>query len=774
MKQNKEDFLKELLDDFKIEASEHLQAIVSGLLELEKDIHNPDKIRLIEIVFRETHSMKGAARAVNLLKFERVCMSLESVFHSIKNGTLMLAGPMFDVFFQTTDLIDALLNDLDKNQNTVSENNITLITHKLKLIADKIELPSTPGIFKQQVLTHSHSQTKEESKDKSVATHAIADQLPKETLLLTENEGEISGLKTEKETVRVVTSKLFDVLQMAEELIAGKSELAFYSNQLQSLISQLTSWRQQYQERIMEEMLLSERRKAEENLKEKDQLKRIEGDLVNLEKSIGQLQRSSGRSIDDLILNIKKTLLQPFSSLLLVVPRIVRDLSKEYNKEILLELHGDEIEIDRRILEQMKDPVIHLIRNCIDHGIETPDVRLRNNKPARGILKIVVKSDSDQKVSILIQDDGAGIDRQQVITSSVKAGIIKAEDAALLTDKEVNMLIFSSGVSTSPFITDVSGRGLGMAIVADNISRIGGTIDIETQKGKGTSFIITLPQTLATFKGILVKASDSIFLVPTSSVVKAIRILPADILTVESKKALKINDETIGIVSLADVLSIRKRHSLSKRQNLQGLLIQHAQKKLIFIIEEVLGEHQGVVKSLGSQLKHVTNIAGACLLGNGQIAPVLNISELLKSASGKSYSGDSTSDNTADKENDGKPKQVLIAEDSITIRNMLRNYLESAGFYVRAAVDGQEAYELLHTEAFDIVVSDVEMPRMNGFELTAKIREDFSYGHLPVILVTALDSADDRTRGMDAGANAYIVKSSFEKSNLIETINRLI
>lgn len=774
MKQNKEDFLKELLDDFKIEASEHLQAIVSGLLELEKDIHNPDKIRLIEIIFRETHSMKGAARAVNLPKFERVCMSLESVFHSIKNGTLMLAGPMFDVFFQTTDLIDALLNDLDTNQNTVSENNITLITHKLKLIADKIELPSTPGIFKMQVSTHSNSQTKEESNDKAVANQALTNQPPKETQQITENEGDISGHKAEKETVRVVTSKLFDVLQMAEELIAGKSELAFYSNQLQSLISQLTSWRQQYQERIMEEMLLSERRKAEENSKEKDQLKKIEGDLVNLEKSIGQLQRTSGRSIDDLILNIKKTLLQPFSSLFLVVPRIVRDLSKEYNKEILLELHGDEIEIDRRILEQMKDPVIHLIRNCIDHGIETPDVRLRNNKPARGILKIVVKSDSDQKVNILIQDDGAGIDRQQVITSSVKAGIIKAEDAALLTDKEVNMLIFSSGVSTSPFITDVSGRGLGMAIVADNISRIGGTIEIETQKGKGTSFIITLPQTLATFKGILVKASDSLFLVPTTSVVKAIRILPADIVTVESKKALKINDETIGIVSLADVLSIRKRHSLSKRQNLQGLLIQHAQKKLIFIIEEVLGEHQGVVKSLGSQLKHVTNIAGACLLGNGQIAPVLNIAEILKSASGKSYSGDSTSDFTADKEKDGKPKQVLIAEDSITIRNMLRNYLESAGFYVHAAVDGQEAYELLHTEAFDIVVSDVEMPRMNGFELTAKIREDFSYGHLPVILVTALDSADDRTRGMDAGANAYIVKSSFEKSNLIETINRLI
>lgn len=774
MAKDKEDFLKELLNDFKIEASEHLQAIVSGLLELEKNIHGPDKNRLIESVFRETHSIKGAARAVNLLKFERLCMSLEGVFHSIKNGTLELTQPMFDVFFQATDIVDTMLKDLETGKNTIAESNITLIGQKLKSFTDQIQVPSSPQVFAQPAVKRKQPAKAAMSDDNRTLYNPTTEQPESEKTKRPEKEGNSTGSKANKETVRVATSKLFNILRMAEEMIAGKSELVFYNDQLQAIINQLNIWRQKYDERMMLTKKLVENDVIEDFSKEKELLKKIESDLMHLGKNLSQLQRFTGRSVDDLILESKKTLLQPFSSLFLIVPRIVRDLSKEYKKEILLEMQGEEIEIDRRILEQMKDPLIHLIRNCIDHGIETDDERIRKNKPGSGKLLINVESDADQKVKVVIHDDGAGIDREKVIKSAVKAGIIKPEEAKSLSDKEVNMLIFASGVSTSPFITDVSGRGLGMAIVAEKISGIGGNIEVDTIAGKGTTFTITLPQTLATFKGILVKASDNLFLIPTSSVIKAIKIAPGDILTVESKNTLKVNDETIGIVSLADVLNIRKRHSLKKRSTLQALLLQHAQMKMIFIIEEVLGEHEGVVKSLGLQLKHVQNIAGASLLGNGKIAPVLNIPELLKSAAGKSYSEEQSHESASEKDTADKPKHVLVAEDSITVRNMLRNYLESAGFIVKTAVDGQEAYELLQSETFDIVVSDVEMPRMNGFELTAKVRSDVNYGHIPVILVTALETADDRTRGMEAGANAYIVKSSFEKGNLIETINRLI
>jgi two-component system chemotaxis sensor kinase CheA len=781
MAQSKEDFLKELLNDFKIEASEHLQAIVSGLLELEKSISSTETPVLIERIFRETHSMKGAARAVNLLKIERLCMSLEGVFHAIKNNTLALSTSMFDVFFQSTDMLDGLLTDLTTEQTTVSENAISLITQKLAALSDPKNKTATPQVLRSLTPgTFTQVRREEPINEEASATLKKQDEVDNEKIRHTAigssreyvAENSINKPKNENDTIRVATSKLIDLLQLAEEMIVIKSELEFYSNQMQSIANQVTQCRRQYLDQQAVDCFGVEIIKTEEKSKDKEQIKRIESDLVRLNKSLGQLQRSTERSVDDVIQNIKQTLLQPFSSLFVVVPRIVRDLSGEYKKEIALEINGGEIEIDRRILEQMKDPVIHLIRNCIDHGIETPEQRIRNNKPSTGKLSIDVHSDTDQKVHIVVQDDGAGIDLQKVIASSIKAGLIKTEEVKSLSQKELANLIFGSGVSTSPFITDVSGRGLGMAIVTDKINGLGGSIEIDTHPGKGTTFTITLPQTLTTFRGILVKASDSSFLVPTTSVVKALRIMPAEILTIESKKALKIQNETIGLVGLSDVLNLPKRHSRTKRTSLQGLLLQHAQKKLIFIIEEVSGEHQGVVKPLGPQLKHVRNITGVSLLGDGSIAPVLNIPELLSTAAGRSYNSDNGI--SSDQEKERAIKQILVAEDSITIRNMLRNYLESAGFAVKTTVDGQEAYELLQTESFDIVVSDVEMPRMNGFELTTKIRKDLTHSHLPVILVTALDSPDDRSRGMDAGANAYIVKSSFEKSNLIETINRLI
>ncbi len=768
---DKEEFLKELLNDFKIEAAEHIQAIVSGLLELEKNLTGAKKTNLIETVFRETHSMKGAARAVNLLKIERLCMALESVFHSLKSGALEIEKPMFDVFFQVTDLMDVMLKDIETGKTTVSENNITNISRKLQSFSSKKTVPPAPQVFSQPTPKSTEADANNDNTQNRQETTEQPE--PKEPTSQTDTTTS-SESKAEKETIRVATSKLYEMLQTAEEMIVNRTQLEFYCDQLQMITAHVSAWKQKYNERLMSEKLMFEQDQSEELQKQKDHLKKIEADLLHLSKGLDQLQRSSCRSLDDLILGIKKTLLQPFSALYQIVPRIVRDLSKEYNKEITLELLGEEIEIDRRILEQMKDPVIHLIRNCIDHGIETPDERALKNKPEAGKLKIATQSDSGQKIKIVIQDDGAGINREKLIQAAIKAGTIKAEDASSLSKKDVDMLIFTSGVSTSPYITAVSGRGLGMAIVAEKIAKLGGAIEVDTFAGKGTTFTIILPQTLATFKGILVKVSERLFLIPTTSVQKSFIIKPGDIITVESKNTVKVNDETIGIVSLADVLKIRKPHSPHRRQNLQALLLQHAHKKLIFIVEDVLGEHQGVVKSLGSQLKHVKNIAGASLLGNGKIAPVLDVPELLTSAAGKSYIEDLTDTAVTNNANTEKPKNVLVAEDSITVRNMLRNYLESAGFSVKTAVDGQEAYELLQSDSFDIIVSDVEMPRMNGFELTAKVREDLNYGHLPVILVTALETADDRTRGMEAGANAYIVKSSFEKGNLIETINRLI
>ncbi|MDZ7776461.1 MAG: response regulator [Bacteroidales bacterium] len=502
-------------------------------------------------------------------------------------------------------------------------------------------------------------------------------------------------------------------------------------------------------------------------------LNKIESDLLLATRQLEELLRNYSRGVDDLNFKVKKAMMQPFTVLLSVIPRIVRDLSKEHDKKIDLNIEGEHIEIDRRILEQMKDPLIHLIRNSIDHGIETPSERLKNNKKEQGNLSIKVFHEAGQKICITLQDDGKGLDHEKIVQSAIKNKAIKAGEEKGMTREQITGLIFSSGVSASPIITDVSGRGLGMAIVAEKIGQLGGNISLETKPQQGTTFRVELPQTLSTFKGILVEASGQKFLFPTTAVFKALKVSKSDIKTVESRNTIQLKNETISFVPLSGVLGLNRKANPAKDTLLHVLIIQN-KDKIGFSIDKVLGEHEGMVKPLGKQLKHVNNIEGACFMGDGSVVPVLQVEELMQAAkSVAARESFSTSGKSAQKEA-GDTKKVLVAEDSITVRNMVRNHIEAAGFEVTTCVDGQAAFERLQNEEYDIVVSDIEMPRMNGFELTSKIRSDTRLEHLPVILVTSLETKEDRDRGLESGANAYIVKSSFEKSNLIDTINRLI
>ncbi len=818
MNKDQEAFLLELLGDFKIEAVEHHQAIVGGLLGLEK---NPDTANLkkeVEIIFREIHSLKGAARAVNQLDIERLCMGMESVFHEMKKENLVLSPPAFDVLYKASDTLEVMLGDIDSKQKKVQPADLAQLVKKLEAISRnakpiaKFSFNPVPSFAKAASTVTSQSEQlsgtieseiakaidkKEAGFEPDIHKEEIAlpqtiipdikvdftTEMPeekaveKQALKMAEKPAEKSS---DKETVRVATAKLYNLLRQAEEMIAVKSTLAHYVVELQYYANQYSSWSRKISNHNPILSGINKNDLSDDVLefleKDKDFRKKHEEDLYGFEKNLARFQRVTARMIDDLLIDIKTTLLYPFSSLLAIVPKIVRDLSKEYGKEINLQIEGSEIEIDRRILEEIKDPLIHLIRNCIDHGIELPQNRINVGKQPHGILKIEIKQDADRNISLQISDNGRGIQREKVISSAIKAGHLKLEEALSMSDKEVAMLIFSSGVSTSPFITDISGRGLGMAIVAEKVVKLGGNINIESIAGEGSTFTITLPQTLAIFKGILIKASEQFFIIPTTTVVKAIRIDPADIKTVESKKTIIFNNETLALVSLADVLNLPvRRLRKGKEALLRVLVISSAQKKLAFVVDDVLGEHEGMIKDLGPQLLHVTNIAGATLLGDGRIVTILHIPELIDSASRSSISMDFVAEPLQDTANEEvRQKYILVAEDSITIRSMLRNFLETAGYTIKTAVDGQEAYGFLQEEKFDLVVSDIEMPHMTGFELTAKIREDKNLADMPVVLVTALESTDDRQRGMDLGANAYIVKSSFEQSNLVETIRRLI
>jgi two-component system chemotaxis sensor kinase CheA len=789
MNKKQEEFLRELLADFMIEAAEHQQAIISGLLELEKNLDEKEQQKIVETTFREMHSLKGAARAVNIIEIERLCQGLESVLSLLKQKSISVSKYFFDTMHGAMDLLNQYIVEIVEQKRTISNDQLVNVLKDVQSLCVGTNNPSKKSTVGTTMMmedaennisdktvppTAGRTGLDPSDNTKTIGIEKETDDfspptglsMPKsEVIEPLESESpyhsrrEIKALHPEsslqKGTVRISVSKLSDLLNQAEELITAKNMFGYDLKELKRVGIQYN--------------------KSKEKLVASDDVSNLmREDVLILAKNMDQHYRIMARTVDDLLFSIKNTLLLPFSTILDLFPKLVRDLAKDTKKEVLFTIIGAEMEIDRRILEKIKDPIIHLLRNCIDHGIELPEERLKKSKTRAGEVNLVIEKKNDREITLTISDDGIGIQKEKVIDSSLKLGILSNEKAEKLTDLEVFSLIFSSGLSTSPFITDLSGHGLGLAIVSECITQLGGSIIVDSENEKGTKFIITLPVTLQTFRGVLVKIGENHFIITINSIEKVIRIKASDIKTIENRDTIFYHGTNIGLAWLDHVLNLSvKKPRIDKSSYLSALVLVSGQQRMAFIVDSILEEHEGIIKSLGSQLINVRNISGATLLGNGRVVPVLNAIQLVDDANSL-MSQRSLFSNLELDEPMTEKQNVLIADDSITSRSLLRNIVESAGYIVKTAVDGFEAFKLLQEETFDLVVSDIEMPRMNGFELTIKIRNDKKLSELPIVLVTALEQPSDRQRGMESGANAYIVKSSFEQSNLIDAINRLI
>lgn len=484
--------------------------------------------------------------------------------------------------------------------------------------------------------------------------------------------------------------------------------------------------------------------------------------------------RLHGQMVDDLLEDMMNVLMLPCSSLLELFPKLVRDLARESDKEVNLEIYGGDLEIDRRILDEMKDPLIHLVRNCIDHGIEHPNERLRKGKPRQGVVTIAIAQITGNQIEMVVSDDGGGIDVLKVKEAAKRRALISDQDKTRLEGQDALALVFRSEVSTSPIISNISGRGLGLAIVREKVENLGGSITVSTTPQLGASFRILLPVTLATFRGILVHAADFPVIIPTANVERVARIRKDSIKTVGNKDTVEVNGRTIPLVKLADTLELSRiaKKGVEDTEFLQVLILRSGESLVAFNADMILQEQEVLVKSLGKQLSRVRNVAGATVLGSGRLVPILNVPDLIKSALKRAAAGNGSAISV--EVQDTKAKSILVVEDSITSRMLLKNILESSGYQVTTSVDGQDAWNVLKREQFDLVVSDVEMPKMSGFELTVNIRSDEKLSEMPVVLVTSLGSREDKERGVEAGANAYIVKGSFDQNNLLETVQRLV
>ena len=743
MDKKEEEFLKELISTFRIEAKEHLTALTNYLIELEK-APQESQMGLIENIFREAHSLKGAARSVNFKEIESLCQAMENVFSLLKRREIKLLPGLFDVLHKAADAVEAILSVdvITQHERSITSEHIRNIGSMIKGEALPEKKPERqPEPVKESVPVNEPEPVKEE-KAATVDT----------------------GVHV-AETVRISTQKLDLLLLQAEELLSPKLSAGQLASEIKDSNSFFKSWNKEWA-RLQSSMAPIKNQENSRVLEFLEwnhaSMKTLEGKMTGFAKSAESGHRALGTMLDNLLNDMKKVLMLPCSSLFDMFPKLVRDLSREQGKQVELVMEGKEIEIDRRILEEMKDPLIHLFRNSIDHGIEKPEVRVKKNKPEKGMIKLSASS-GDGKVEIIFSDDGAGIDASAIKAAAIKKGIISHEEASKLSEHESISLIFDSGVSTSKIITEISGRGLGLAIVREKVEKLNGRVSFETKPNAGTTFKLVLPLTLSTFRGLLVEVGGRKFIFPATTVEKALKFKKEEIKTVENHEVIVINGQVVSLFRLGDLLGVPAKPT----ENLQAVIAGHAQKRAAFMVDRVLNEQEVLVKSLGNQLSRVRNIAGSTVLGNGEIALILNVQDMMKFAADLKI-------HAKEEKAEKKKNSILIAEDSVTARTLLKNILESAGYNVKTAVDGMDAFVALKSEKFNLLVSDVDMPRMNGFELVSRIRDDSELTDLPIVLVTGLESREDKEKGIEAGANAYIVKSSFDQSNLLEVINRLI
>lgn len=721
-------FQRRLRETFRVEAAEHLREILAGLFALEKSSQASEHQAVVETIFRQTHTLKGAARLVGEDDAEALCQSLEHRLGGLKQRKERVPA--------------AVIAELYEEAKQLSE-----------MLQYAPETPAAAG-------------------GAPAAPEAAAPAANRATAG--------AGL------VRVPSARLDALLVHAEEMLTAKLTSAQRVAALRALEERDTVWKKEWA-RVRKEMAAARRfldaglpspvtreLKALVHFLDWNQ-EFVEGghdQLAQVVRAARQDERRLGAMVDHLLEETKEVLMLPFDSLLEIFPAFVRDAAQSQGKEIELVLEGGKTEIDRRVLEEIKDAITHLVRNSIDHGLGTPAERRAAGKPERGTLTIAVTQKSGGDVEIVVADDGRGVDTSKVAAHARRLKLI-GEDAQELSDSDALALLFESGFSTSTMVTELSGRGLGLAIVREKAERIGGSVAVESELGRGTTFRLQLPITLARFRGVFVGAQGRSFVIPAAHVRRVLRLERERVKRVKNHETFDFEGGSILLVRLADILGLPATGSRAEADAPAFVvLLSVGRSRVALRVEGVPFEQEIVMKGLGRLLAKVRHFMGATIVGGGQIVPVLNATGLVASAVRRG--GARRPDAGKQKPVRNRKRKILIAEDSITSRTLIKSILQGAGFDVRTAVDGADALTTLKFEPPDLLISDVQMPRMDGFELTAKVRADKELSTLPVILITSLASREDKARGVDAGANAYIVKSSFDQSDLLEAIGRLL
>ncbi|WP_245543794.1 hybrid sensor histidine kinase/response regulator [Maridesulfovibrio salexigens] len=768
------DLKQRLLAAFRGESTDRMRVLSNDFMRLEKGCGKEDLSAVIESSYRELHSLKGAARAVGLGMVEEFCQAFESFFAVLKKDGLVPSDRICSIMLGWLDLLEDMLREEDDSRDFKVSPQVQVAISRMKELAESPQQIEAEGGEQD-----SDKVTLLEKKDFEVfgkadctdAESSTDDTKPEESVEpLDQQRQDITTSSSMGDSVRVSSSFLTGLLLQTEELISSRNSQRSRVQDISEMDALLREFKLFFNDSQDKRIDSFSEEDAKLNALMDKKLDEFSRRFNALELSARRAERDLTLKIDSLLGDFKDSMLLPFSSLLDVFPRMVRTLSMEQGKECRMESSGENVRIDRRILEMLHDPLMHMMRNSIDHGIENSEDRKAADKdPVGRIFFSITQTDRDV-VKIVYGDDGRGIDLERLKAVAVSQGLISADDVKKIDRRAALDLVFVSGMSTSEIITDISGRGLGMAIVRDKVESLGGSVVLASPAGKGFRVILNIPVALTSFRGIVVGAGGKNFVFPKSGVRKVMLVRQDDIVNTGGKETVFVLGRPHPLVGLSDILELGSQNNQSK--SFPVLIVGKASKAVAISVDELSGEQDVMAKSMGPLLKRVRNVSGFSMLGSGELVPILHTPDMARTALGMHAAGKVRS--VVHRQGVKERKTVLVAEDSITSRMLLKNVLEAAGYNVITAVNGLDALQKIEASLPDVLVSDVEMPQMDGFTLTAKVRKMDNSASLPIILVTSLGSAEDRERGVDAGADAYIIKSNFDQGNLLEVIGRLV
>jgi two-component system chemotaxis sensor kinase CheA len=725
------------------EARDRIKALGAALLRLE---HAPGAVDAIAEALREAHSVKGSALMLGFTDISEISHELEELFVAAKTNPSLLDGDAFDVIFRAVDQVSSRVEGLARGQMEAVE--VSEICAQLGAL---LKRGSDPGTGKPN--------------ENGVIPVAGAD--PETGPGAGEEAAPYPHKASElRQSLRVPVEKLDRLAHLAPEMVVQSLKAFERHTELRRLERMLSRLR----DRVREARLTPETADHDRGAQLADYAdaldavtRRMREFLVNFSDDRVRLNLIT----EELRQNVIELTMLPVASVFDAFPRAVRDLARTFGKEVEITIRGRETELDKKIIEQISEPLIHLIRNAMDHGIEAPADRLRIGKPAAGHLVLSAEQQGN-RILITLKDDGCGIDLAMLRAVAIQRRVAAAGEIDRWTPEQILDVIFQPGFSTRSLATDVSGRGVGMDVVKSVVERLGGAVRVQSELDKGTSITLNLPLSLALLRVVLLEAGGELFALPTAAIRRILQVSAADIGQLQQGPVAEVDGEHIPLTQLSSMLQVPPAPAAARPT---VIVAEGSDGRFGILVEAVHEEQELVFKELRGPLRNQKTFTGAALLGNGDIVPILDVNALFDLASRAPTMGAAPA---MARRAASRVCRVLVVDDSLVAGELQKNILLAAGYESEIASDGVEALECLHRKDWDLVVADVDMPRMTGFELTERMRADEQFRDIPVIIVTSRDAVEDRRRGFEVGADAYVLKREFDQSQLLDTVRRLI